>query len=155
MKYVAATVLFALGGFVGIIIVSSMGRVAPQNLDDPSEWLLVKVYTSLDRQTTARVYVIERLSDGQDPWTVLQNKIIVTRDDHEYEFRWAGDREYAAGWCEIRETDGLLEFLLFESAEVLRVVRFDGETFSFHPDSDRYFSREEMQRLNIDPRWAG
>lgn len=150
VRYLAVGGIFILGIIFGALLFSPRSEPTPPDLDDPNQWLLVKNYSQDRTNMTAQVYVIERLSNSCDPYTVLQNKIVITREGEVFEFRWADDREYAAGWCEVREDSGELEFFLYETPNKLRVVRFDGERFSFTPETDEYFGQEEIRSVIVD-----
>jgi hypothetical protein len=136
--------VWCIGVLSGMLILAVFQpKQPPPNLNDPNEWMLIKRFYGTidphDGEVTAKVYVIHRLSGVKgDGYTVLQNKIEVTRGEKTDVFKWPDNRDFAAGDCEIVDLDGdgIREFVLGGS----RVVSYSQGRFRFTPELDELFA---------------
>ena len=137
---------------VGTVVVTfyftrEMFQASAPNLENPDEWTLVKFFRKErpgQGELTIHVYLYKRLSGQGDPYTVMQNKIVVNENGADHVFMWPEDREYAGGWCEILELakDGSIQILLYWDTTSLRVLTYANGKFSYRPDKDDLLSLE-------------
>lgn len=110
-------------------------RPAPPDLGNAATWMLIK--KDAHKNTEVRVYVVERVSSTWDPHDVAQNKIVVTSNTTDHEFRWPDNIDFAGGWCEIvHGQDGAIAVVLFGNENVVRVVAFINGRFVFRRKYD-------------------
>lgn len=154
----ALAVGLAAGVVGGALVTLRVMRPDPPDLSNIQNWTLIKSFHGQlhPRETpvTARVYVYRKFSDGRDPYTVLQNRIEVIKEDGSQEvFQWPTNEEYAAGWCEIMDVDGdqNKEFLLFMTPLDVSIVRYASGRLDFRPKLDGNVSMEgDIRLLDLD-----
>lgn len=143
-RALSAIVGVLLGLFTALAICSytdEANRLDPEDLEDVSNWLLIKEYKgelgSNTGRVEARVYAIRRLS-GRDRETILQNRIELTQDGKLHVFMWDNNLMYVTGVCDVLDVDGdgTKEFLFGHS----RVVWYSQGLFGHRGKPDEIFS---------------
>jgi hypothetical protein len=96
----------------------------------------------MDGEIHVSVSVVLRISNGEYPYTIYQNKIEIRKGDATYSFLWPDDKTYAAGWCEIADVDGdgRKEFLMYAGTQAVRIVSFSGGQFLYRQKLDELSS---------------
>jgi hypothetical protein len=148
-------VLFVIASLLLVAVLSILGTVyairpEPPDLSNQQEWTLIKDDRSAEDPKAIQVYLLKHLSNKWDPYTVQQNKIVVSHGEKSLEFMWPRDNQYAAGWCEIsRLSNARAAILLFEGTTSLRIVFFEDHQFIFRSDKDELISTAEIQRQGL------
>jgi hypothetical protein len=151
---------YALSGIAALLLIAVLSilgalysiRSEPPDLSNQQEWTLIKNDRSAETPKDIRVYILKHLSSRWDPFTVEQNKIIVSQGEKSAEFMWPRDNEYAGGWCEVaRFPDHRIAILLFEGATSLRIVLFENSQFIFRSGKDELISTSDIQWQGVKP----
>jgi hypothetical protein len=149
---IAALLLVAVLSILGTLYSI---RSEPPDLSNQQEWTLIKNDQSAENPRNIRVYILKRLSSKWDPYTVEQNKIIVSQGEKSVEFIWPRDNEYSGGWCEIaRLSDHQAAILLFDGTTSLRIVLFENSQFIFRSGKDELISASEIHWQGVNPTGA-
>jgi hypothetical protein len=149
--------LWGMSAVLLVAVISILGtlyliRSEAPDLSNQREWTLIKNDRSAETQRDIRVYFLKHLSSRWDPYTVEQNKIIVSQGEKSLEFMWPRDNEYAGGWCEIaRLPDHRAAILLFEGTTSLRIVLFQDSQFVFRSDKDELISTSDIRWQGLTP----